>query len=79
MDVPIVFFSIWWWRTIHPRVLTSSGFALDSRMTAVLMVSLAAFTLLYVFLLVLRVRIESMSATVQTLRFRARDRRGGGV
>jgi len=79
VDVPIVFFSIWWWRTIHPRVLTSSGFALDSRMTAVLMVSLAAFTLLYVFLLVLRVRIESMSATVQTLRFRARDRRGGGV
>ncbi len=79
VDVPIVFFSIWWWRTIHPRVLTSSGFALDSRMTAVLMVSLAAFTLLYVFLLVLRVRIESMSATVQTLLFRARDRRGGGV
>jgi heme exporter protein C len=79
VDVPIVFFSIWWWRTIHPRVLTSSGFALDPRMTAVLMVSLAAFTLLYVFLLVLRVRIESMSATVQTLRFRARDRRGGGV
>jgi heme exporter protein C len=77
IDVPIVFFSIWWWRTIHPRVLTSSGFALDSRMTAVLMLCLSAFTLLYVFLLVVRVRIESMGAEAQVLRFRALDRRGG--
>ena len=79
VDVPIVFFSIWWWRTVHPRILTSHGFALDPRMTAVLIVSLIAFTLLYVFLLVLRVRIESMGAEAQVLRFRARDRRGGGA
>jgi heme exporter protein C len=79
VDVPIVFFSIWWWRTVHPRVLTSHGLALDARMTAVLVTSLVAFTLLYVFLLIVRVRIESMDAEAQTLRFHARSRRGGGV
>ena len=79
VDVPIVFFSIWWWRTVHPRILTSHGFAMDPRMTAVLMVSLTAFTLLYLLLLIVRVRVESMGAEAQALRFRARDRRGGGV
>ncbi len=32
IDVPIVFLSIWLWRTIHPRILGSGGFDMDSRM-----------------------------------------------
>jgi heme exporter protein C len=80
VDVPIVFLSIWLWRTIHPKLLTSHGFAMDSRMLEALMVSLVAFTLLYVCLLVLRARTLDMDAEAAGLRARLRrlDRRGGG-
>jgi heme exporter protein C len=79
VDVPIVFLSIWLWRTIHPRILGSGGFAMDSRMVLALMISLVAFTLLYVCLLVLRARTFTMEAEVIGLRGRLRrlDRRGG--
>ncbi len=81
VDVPIVFLSIWWWRTVHPRLLTGGGFAMDSSMVAALMVSLVAFTLLYVCLLVLRSRTLTMEAEITGLRARLRrlDRRGGGL
>jgi len=80
IDVPIVFLSIWLWRTLHPRLLTGSGFSMDSRMLAALMVSLVAFTLLYVCLLVLRARTLAVEATLSGLRaeIRRRNRRGGG-
>lgn len=58
IDVPIVFLSIWWWRTVHPRILGSGGFAMDAAMVWVLMACLVAFTLLFVYLLLLRVGIE---------------------
>jgi heme exporter protein C len=77
VDVPIVFFSIWWWRTIHPRLLTSKGMALDPRMGAVLALSLIAFTLLYLYLLMLRTSMEDMNARIRSMRFRSRRGRGG--
>lgn len=52
VDVPIVWFSIRWWRTIHPVVVSSSGFAMSSKMMVTLLVSVAAMTLLYFYLLV---------------------------
>jgi heme exporter protein C len=81
IDVPIVFLSIWWWRTIHPRILTGGGFAMDSSMVAALVVSLVAFTLLYACLLVLRAGTLNMEAEVSGLRARLRrlERRGGGL
>ncbi len=51
IDVPIVWMSIRWWRTIHPTVVSSGGFAMDPRMVATLLVSLLAFTLLFFYLL----------------------------
>lgn len=79
VDVPIVFLSIWLWRTIHPKLLTKGGFAMDSRMLLALMVSLVAFTLVYVTLLVLRANSLNMEAEAAGLRARIRrlDRRGG--
>lgn len=53
-NVPLVFMSIRWWRTIHPQVITGSGMQLEGTMAAVLGLSLAAFTLLFVVLLLLR-------------------------
>lgn len=54
VDVPLVFMSIRWWRTIHPQVITGSGMQLEGTMTAVLFLALGAFTLLYLLLLWLR-------------------------
>lgn len=57
-DVPLVFLSIRWWRSIHPAVITRSGMNLDSLMKVTLFVSLAAMTLLYLYLLMRRVKLK---------------------
>ena len=65
-DVPVIIVSVRLWRTIHPAVLVTrqGGHGLeDPRMVATLMVSMAAFTALFVWLLLLR---------FVTLRMRAR-------
>jgi heme exporter protein C len=57
LDVPVVIASVRLWRTIHPAVLVmkQGGHGLeDPRMIATLMVSLAAFTALFAWLLMLR-------------------------
>lgn len=56
-DVPVVIISVRLWRTIHPAVLVTrqGGHGLeDPRMIATLLVSLAAFTALFVWLLCFR-------------------------
>ncbi|MGE5618233.1 MAG: cytochrome c biogenesis protein CcsA [Sphingomonadaceae bacterium] len=68
VDVPIVFMSIRWWRTIHPVVITSTSLELDPRMVTTLVVCLAAFTLLFVHLLRLRTRLELQREEVYRLR-----------
>lgn len=45
VDVPVVYFSVKWWRGIHPQVLRGGG-GLDPRMIPPLLVSVAAFLLL---------------------------------
>ena len=57
LDVPIVIVSVRLWRTIHPAVLVTKqgGHGLeDPRMVATLLVCVAAFTLLWAWLLMLR-------------------------
>src|SRR5580704_10331872 len=57
LDVPIVIASVRLWRTIHPAVLVTKqgGHGLeDPRMVATLLVCVAAFTLLWAWLLMLR-------------------------
>jgi heme exporter protein C len=62
VDVPIVFFSIRWWRTIHPNVIQKGGGGLHSHMLAALLVSIAAFTLLYISLMNKRIRLYKLEA-----------------
>jgi len=68
VDVPIVFMSIRWWRTIHPLLINGQGMNLDSSMAFVLMYCLAVFSLLYVYLLIIRVRQEELGSRVDRLR-----------
>ena len=67
VDVPLVFMSIRWWRTIHPVVFRVDAIDVDGQMMVALLVALAAFTLLYVYLLKLRVGLEHLQIRVETL------------
>ncbi|MBI2865450.1 MAG: cytochrome c biogenesis protein CcsA [Chloroflexi bacterium] len=70
VDVPIVYMAIRWWRTIHPLVFgnpdPNSG--LDPIMLRAFMVSLTAFTFLFVYLLLQRLALEKSRDAVEELR-----------
>ena len=77
VTVPLSWFAIRWWRTIHPDLLTSGeGMAMTSRMVHTLLVSVAAFTLLYTTLLRQRIRLERASDALARLRLRAENKKG---
>ncbi|RMD98790.1 MAG: cytochrome C assembly protein [Calditrichaeota bacterium] len=60
VDVPIVYFSIRWWRTIHPQpvLLGGKGSGLHPKMLYTLMFSLGVFLILFIYLLAARLRME---------------------
>lgn len=68
VSVPITFMAIRWWRTIHPVIFESKGFHLTPSMLITLIVSVAAFTLLYFTLLVLRCRLEFTADAVAEIK-----------
>lgn len=70
LSVPITFFSIRWWRTIHPVLIDAQNFGLSSGMRPAFFFSLAAFTLFYVVLLWHRARLERMKEDVEALKER---------
>jgi heme exporter protein C len=71
--VPLNFMAIRWWRGMHPRVIAQPGGGLTPIMLITLLVSVAAFTLLYAALLLARFRVALLEERVQ--RLRARDER----
>ena len=58
-DVPLVHFSVYWWRTLHqpPSVLKPGAATMPAAILAALLVNLAAFTLLYLYFVAKRVRL----------------------
>jgi heme exporter protein C len=67
VQVPIVHMSVLWWRTLHqpPTVLRPGDPTIDHAMLAALLLNLAAFTLVFVALLQIRVRLAAEEAAVQ--------------
>jgi len=55
--VPLSWFAIRWWRTIHPQILSGGSMALTPRMQQTLLASLIAFTFVYAALLYERVKL----------------------
>ena len=71
VTVPLSWFAIRWWRSIHPDIFTGGeGMGITPRMVHTLLVSLAAFTLLYVTLLRQRMRLERLGDALAHLRSR---------
>ncbi len=58
LDVPLVYFSIWFFRTQHPSPVIGGGGSLDPRMAHVLLINWAAFLCLAWLLCWTRYRLE---------------------
>jgi len=69
LDVPVIYFSIRWWRNQHPSPVLAGGegSGLDPRMRLVFLLSLAAFTVLYAGLLAARVGVAERRARAERL------------
>jgi heme exporter protein C len=59
LDMPLVHFSVYWWRTLHqpPSLMKPGGFTGSAAILWPLLVNVAAFTVLYAYLLAKRVRL----------------------
>ncbi len=68
VTVPLSWFAIRWWRTIHPQIVSSEGMAITPRMLYTLFASLAAFTLVYATLLRQRIRLANARDRLELLR-----------
>jgi heme exporter protein C len=70
IDVPLVFFSIRWWRTQHPApvIMGGPGSGLDPTMNKVFLFSVLAMHVFAAFLIVERYMLEKMRSEVDILR-----------
>lgn len=66
VDVPVVYFSVRWWRGIHPQVLRGGG-GLDPRMMPPLLVSVAAIVLLSALLIRERLNLADTADRVDRI------------
>lgn len=67
IDVPIVFLSIRWWRTIHPNVVQPGGGGLASDMRTAMFVCLGVFTILYVSMMLKKIRLIRLEKRIKAL------------
>jgi heme exporter protein C len=69
LDVPVVYMSIRWWRTLHPAPVIAGGAesGLSPAMLETLIISLAAVTLLFVVLLRLMTAINGVKEDLEHL------------
>jgi heme exporter protein C len=67
-DIPLVYFSIWLFRTQHPQPVIGDGGSLDPRMFRVLLVCWAALLGVMVLLIRQRYRLETLRHEVEELR-----------
>src|SRR5438876_2199399 len=65
LDVPLVYFSIWFFRTQHPSPVIGGGGSLDPRMAHVLLINWAAFLCLAWLVCWTRYRLEVVEREVE--------------
>jgi heme exporter protein C len=58
LDVPIVYLSVRWWRAQHPSQLIFAHGGLPMSMLVVLLIGVVSFTLLYLYLLSVRLHVS---------------------
>ncbi|MEI6373391.1 MAG: cytochrome c biogenesis protein CcsA [Actinomycetes bacterium] len=67
LDVPIVYLSVKWWRTLHPEqvIITEQGPQLPGQMIVALVVGLIAMTLVYVYFVRLRFNVNALEQQIK--------------
>jgi len=65
LDVPLVYFSIWFFRTQHPSPVIGGGGSLDPRMAHVLLINWAAFLCLALLLCWTRYQLELVKREIE--------------
>ena len=73
INVPIVFMSIRWWRTVHPVLIEPGGVRMDPPMVLTLFFSLFTFTVFYLLLLWERVRLARVEEELEILKEHLRE------
>jgi heme exporter protein C len=68
INVPITFFSIRLWRTIHPVVITSRGLNMSWPMKFSLIITFIAFCFLFFSLLTSRIRLERLKMNIAEIK-----------
>jgi heme exporter protein C len=68
INVPITFFSIRLWRTIHPVVITSRGLNMSWPMKFSLIITFIAFCFLFFALLISRIRLERLKMNIEEIK-----------
>ncbi|MDA0988133.1 MAG: cytochrome c biogenesis protein CcsA [Chloroflexi bacterium] len=70
IDVPIVYYSVKLWRTVHPQVIVGPAATgeLDSSMRILLLIAAVTFTLLFVYLLTDRFSLRKSEDEVELAR-----------
>jgi heme exporter protein C len=64
LDVPLVYFSIWFFRTQHPQPVVGGGGSIDPRMLRVLLINWAAFSCFAALVCWSRYRLEVLRREV---------------
>ncbi len=64
LNIPLVHFSVYWWRTLHqpPSLMKPGGSSMPPVILGALLVNFAAFSLLYLYFLARRVRVLRLEA-----------------
>src|SRR6202048_5290144 len=65
LDIPLVYFSIWFFRTQHPQPVVGGGGSIDPRMWRVLLVNWMAFLCFALLMCWSRYRLETMRREVE--------------
>jgi len=61
LDVPIIYFSVKWWRTQHPTLVIEDGkAAMPAEMLQTLLFGVLAFTVFYLYLATMRTRMQRL-------------------
>lgn len=70
INIPIIHFSVEWWNTLHQgtTVFRTDGPAISASMLAPLLVMAVAYNVLYVALLLIRMRMEVSERRLRTIR-----------
>ena len=77
VDVPIVYYSVIWWRSIHPSPVVgplAQQDALEGKMAAVLLFSFITFLILFVYLVAQRVALREAEDQLGEIKSAARRR-----